>query len=244
MSFKEKILLFFDQIHQLIQKEIKVLLVVFVMVTCTWLFFVIANAVSSGWTQQADESILNSLRDKNNIKLPVGPSWLQEFMGDITSFGGGTAIFIITTIVVIYLILQKEYSDMWFILGATIGGTLISFGLKELFPRERPNEIFRLITVSSLSFPSGHSMMSAVIYLTEASLLARIQKIRKIRIYIISVAITLTFLIGFSRVYLGVHYPTDVIGGWSVGSAWASFCWFIAWYIQRRSKRKIPVSKK
>ncbi len=165
-------------------------------------------------------------------------------MRDITSLGGETIITIITIFVVGFLFLQKRYDAMWLVLAATIGGALISLGLKEFYGRERPDISYRLINVTPLSFPSGHSMMSAIVYLTQAAIIARIQKNKKIRIYILSAALFLTFIIGLSRVYLGVHYPTDVIGGWTVGLAWASFCWFVAWYLQRRNKLKTANNEK
>jgi undecaprenyl-diphosphatase len=225
-----------NSIKEFSRNEISLLMVTFVMLSGIWLFIIISEAVVHGSTQSFDEWVLTSLRDMKNSGMPKGPLWLEQTMLDITALGGGTVIFLITTIVVLFLILKKEYQSMWFVLAAAIGGTLLSLGLKELFGRERPTVVIHLLKVTSLSFPSGHSMMSAVVYLTEASLLARIEPLRIIKIYIIAVALFLTFIIGFSRVYLGVHYPTDVIGGWAVGSAWACFCWMAARTIQKRKK--------
>ncbi len=217
--------------------EIKVLVRVFFIVVGVLIFILIANEVSKGETKYFDLMILKSLRNPGNLSQPIGPEWVELAMRDITSLGGGTVIVIITISVAGFLILQKNYSALWLILAATIGGALVGLGLKELMGRERPPLIFHLVYVDTLSFPSGHSMMSAVVYLTQAVLLARIQQKKSIRIYMITIALSLTFLIGISRVYLGVHYPTDVLAGWSLGIAWAYFCWFIAWYIQVKRKK-------
>ncbi len=214
--------------------EIKVLLWIFIIVIGTLIFILIANKVNEGKTKHFDLMILKSLRVQDNLHQPAGPEWVELAMRDITSLGGGTVVVIITIVVVGFLILQKNYNAMWLILLATIGGALVSLGLKELIGRERPPLIFHLVYVDSLSFPSGHSMISAVVYLTQAFLLARIRKKKSTRVYIITVALILTFLIGISRVYLGVHYPTDVLAGWSIGFAWAFLCWFIVWYIMER----------
>ncbi|MFZ0456604.1 MAG: phosphatase PAP2 family protein [Ignavibacteriaceae bacterium] len=205
------------------------------------IFILIANAVSEGETNQFDLMILKSLRVQENLHQPIGPEWVDLAMRDITSLGGGTVIVIITVVVLGFLLLQKNYNAMWLILIATIGGALAGFGLKELMGRERPPVIFHLVYVNTLSFPSGHSMISAVVYLTQAFLLSRIQKKKSIRVYIISVALILTFLIGISRVYLGVHYPTDVLAGWSIGFTWALLCWFAVRYIQERKDKMKPI---
>jgi undecaprenyl-diphosphatase len=219
--------------------EIKVLFAVFVIVTGTLIFVLIANEVNKGETKTFDQSILKSLRSEENIHQPVGPQWIEFAMTDITSLGGGTVIVIVTVLVIGFLSLQKNYSFLWLVLGSTVGGALIALSLKELIGRERPDIIFHLVYTTSFSFPSGHSMMSAVVYLTQASLLSQIQEKRSLKIYIITAALVLTFLIGISRVYLGVHYPTDVLAGWSLGLAWASFCWFAARFITKKKKANL-----
>ena len=218
--------------------EIKVLIAVFAIVVGTVGFMLIAGSVSSGSTDHFDMQILKSLRSPDNLARPIGPDWIFEVMRDITSLGGSTIVFLITFFVVGYFILQKQYSMLFLVLAAVIGGAVIDLMLKELFGRIRPQIVPNLIPVKSFGFPSGHSMMSTIKYLSLASILARLQARRRDKIYIISVAVFLSFMIGISRIYLGVHYPTDVLGGWSLGLAWAAFCWFVAWYMSKKNLEK------
>ncbi len=232
---------FFSTLHRNNKTEIKALLWIFAIILGALIFILIANAVSEGETNHFDLMILKSLRVQGNLHQPIGPEWVEFAMRDITSLGGGTVIVIITVVVVGFLLLQKNYNAMWLILIATFGGALVGLGLKELMGRERPPVIFHLVYVNTLSFPSGHSMISAVVYLTQAFLLSRIHKKKSIRVYIISVALILTFLIGISRVYLGVHYPTDVLAGWSIGFTWALLCWLVVWYLQESKGKRIKL---
>ena len=225
-------------LHELITKEIKVLLALLILFISILIFLEIADEITEGETREFDLSVIEFFRVEGDHNKPTGPLWLTEFMTDITALGGGSVLTIISIFVLAFLGLQKHHDAFWLLLAAIIGGTLISFWLKEIYGRERPDLAFRLVTVSAFSFPSGHSMMSAILYLTQAAIVARFQRAWKIRILILSAALFLTLTIGFSRVYLGVHYPTDVIGGWTIGLAWASLCWCIAWYIQRRNRLK------
>jgi undecaprenyl-diphosphatase len=154
---------------RLLNAEIRVLLAFLLVITSIWIFFIVANAVSKGTTEQFDLMIIKSFR-YGDTNLPVGPYWLPGIMRDITSLGGGTVITLITLIVFFYLLMQKKYNELMLILAAVIGGTIIGLLLKEIFGRVRPDVIYRLTDATSLSFPSGHSMMSTVIYLSLAAL--------------------------------------------------------------------------
>jgi undecaprenyl-diphosphatase len=122
------------------------------------------------------------------------------------------------------------------VLISVAGGAGLSSLLKLGFERPRPDLVAHLVEVQTLSFPSGHAMVSAVIYLTLGALLAQVHGSIRLKIYILSVAVILTLLIGISRVYLGVHWPTDVLAGWAAGAAWAIMSWAVVIWLQRLRK--------
>lgn len=225
-------------LFNLAKKEVKVFVALFIVIFGTWIFIEISDEVIEGSTQDFDEMVLTTLRQGETYEIPRGPEWLESSVRDITSLGGGTILILLTFTVFGYLLLQKNYKMAFLFFFAIAGGALIGFYLKDVIARERPTIVLQLYPASNPSFPSGHSMMSVVFYLTLGALLARIQQRRIIRIYIISISLFLALLIGLSRIYIGVHYPTDVLGGWSIGLAWASLCWFLAWLLQRKEKFK------
>jgi undecaprenyl-diphosphatase len=155
---------------------------------------------------------------------------------DITSLGGTTVVTLITLAVLGYLLFDGKRAAALLVLISVAGGAALSSVLKLGFDRPRPDLVAHLVEVQTLSFPSGHAMVSAVIYLTLGALLAQVQAHNHLRAYILSVAVILTLLIGISRVYLGVHWPTDVVAGWCAGAAWAIGCWVIAAWLQARGK--------
>jgi undecaprenyl-diphosphatase len=116
------------------------------------------------------------------------------------------------------------------------GGTVLITSLKGFFDRDRPSVVPHLTDAFFKSYPSGHSMMSSVVYLTVAVLLARTMQRRRSKVFCVGAALFLSFLIGLSRVYLGVHYPTDVLAGWAAGIAWALLCWLAAYWLEKRGK--------
>lgn len=172
--------------------------------------------------------VMRALRDLEDLSDPVGPDWMEKFAIDLTSLGGHTVLTLLVIIAVGGLLLDGRRIAARLLLGSTAGAMLLSAGLKQLIDRARPDVVEHLVHVSTPSFPSGHALLSASIYLTLAVILGQQYPKPVLRRYLLVVAATLTLLVGFSRVYLGVHWPTDVLAGWLVGSLWAWGCWRMA----------------
>jgi undecaprenyl-diphosphatase len=217
------------------------LIVAFLVVGGVWGFIAIADEVMEGDTQHFDDWAVQALRmpdpastpERPLPQVPIGPRWLREVGRDMTALGGIAVLFLVTGGVAGYLWMVRKYHAMALVCVATAGGLIASTILKWSFDRPRPNVDHYSYVVTS-SFPSGHSMLSAVVYLTLGSLLTRLLPERRAKIYVIFVALLLTLLVGVSRVYMGVHFPTDVLAGWTAGLAWALLCWLVARYLQIR----------
>jgi undecaprenyl-diphosphatase len=199
-------------------------------------FLSLADEISEGETHAFDTAILLALRRAGDPGQPIGPQWLTLSMTDVTALGGFTVLTLVTVLSVVYLVLDGKRAAAGLLAVSVAGGTLLSHVLKLAFDRPRPDLVAHLVDVRTLSFPSGHAMMSAVTFLTVGVLLARTSPRRRLKVYIAGVAVLLTLLVGFSRVFLGVHWPTDVLAGWSVGAAWAVLCWLVARMLQRRGQ--------
>jgi undecaprenyl-diphosphatase len=199
-------------------------------------FIKIAEEVIEGDTTIFDRALLLALREANNPADPVGPSWLEEAARDITALGGHVVLTIVTLATLAYLLMTRKSHAAFLVVAAVGGGMLLSTALKLGFERPRPDLVPHAARVYTASFPSGHAMLSAVTYLTLGALLARVQPSRRLKAFLLGLAVTLTILVGASRVYLGVHWPSDVLAGWCVGAAWASLCWFVALQLQRRGQ--------
>ncbi len=205
------------------------LLVMFAALSGGVLLFVsLTGEVLEGSTRGFDEAILLALRQPGDLSTPIGPSWLTHAVKDITSLGGITVLMMMTVLVTVYLLLDRQRAVAILVLASVLGGWALSTTLKLGVARSRPDIVPHLVEVHDLSFPSGHAMVSAVTYLTLAVLISGTRRYRSTRIFTIAVGILLTLMIGASRVYLGVHYPTDVLGGWCAGATWALGCWIIA----------------
>lgn len=215
-------------------QELTVLLSLLAIAVAVWGFIEITDEVLENDTQAFDKWVVRSVRRADDPATPVGPRWLQEMGRDLTAFGGICSLMLFTVVVAGYLTLIDKKRMAAFLVSASFSGLGVSLLLKQVFSRPRPDVVPHLSHVYTSSFPSGHSMLSAVVYLTLGSLVAAITPRPVIKIYVLAVAAFLTVGVGVSRVYLGVHYPTDVLAGWIAGLVWALLCWLIARWLQRR----------
>jgi undecaprenyl-diphosphatase len=213
--------------------EARTLITLLVIFGTLLVFTRLVDEVVKGQTRAFDEALLLSFRDPGNLSDPLGPAWLQIIFRDITSLGSYTVVTLITVAVIGYLLLDGKRGAAVLVAASVGGGAAFSSLLKFGIDRPRPDLVAHLVEVSTASFPSGHATLAAVTYLTLGTLLSRVESQWSTKIYVLTVAVALTLLIGISRVYLGVHWPTDVLAGWCVGSAWAMLCWRIALALQR-----------
>jgi len=199
-------------------------------------FIGIADEVLEGDTLRLDRWLLLALRTSGDPGDPLGPAWVEEMFRDFTALGGIGVLGLLTLASVGYLWLQGLRRVAWFLLSAILGGLLLTLALKSGFDRPRPDLVSHGSMIYTSSFPSGHSMLSAVVYLTGGALLAVVHAARRVRIFLIGCSVLATVLVGVSRVYLGVHWPSDVLAGWAAGAAWAAVCWLTAEWLQQRGR--------
>lgn len=203
-------------------------------------FVAIAEDVMEGSTRRFDRAVLLFFRNPADLSDPVGPRWLEEVMRDLTALGGTTVLTLLTLFVTGFLLMSGKKRSALFVAASVALGTVLATALKIAFDRPRPDLVPHGMEVYTQSFPSSHAMMSALVYLTLGALLARTQAKVRVRVYLIVVAIFLTIVIGVSRLYLGVHWPTDVLAGWSLGSCWALLSWLVARWLQRKGPVEPP----
>jgi undecaprenyl-diphosphatase len=191
-------------------------------------FVALAGEVSEGDTQAFDIKILQALRSPTDPSKPIGPSWIENTLLDLTALGGTSVLGLVVVSVAGFLALQERYRTAVVVVMTAVSGEVLNAVMKQAFNRPRPSVVPHLRDVYTTSFPSGHAMESAIVYLTLGAILMRVAERRLTKLYCLGIGVLLTALTGISRVYLGVHYPTDVVGGWIVGFAWASVCWLAA----------------
>lgn len=203
---------------------------------CLWGYFELAEDYPEGKFQNLDAQVLQAFRHADDPAHPRGPGWAAETMRDLSALGSPLILGILIVSVLGFIGLARERVKFVAIALSVTGGVALTALLKAIAHRPRPEIVPHLTEVSSSSFPSGHSMQSAVILLTLGALLAESETSVARRIYILSLAAILTFGIGVSRIYLGVHYPTDVLAGWCAGVAWALICGAV--YLRFRGARR------
>jgi undecaprenyl-diphosphatase len=218
--------------------ELGVLLVSITILALALGFVVLADEVMEGDSRQFDERVVRALREAGDPSTPIGPWWLRVAAIDVTSLGSAAVLGLVVCAVTGYFLIFGLYRTGAFVFVASSGGWVLNWALKALFDRPRPESVLHLSEVMSSSFPSGHAMTSAAVYLTLGTLLMRLVERRAAKFYCIAVAMLATLLVGSTRVYLGVHYPTDVLAGWLIGMCWALVCWMAERALERRAGLK------
>lgn len=225
---------FFRRAWRIARTEIAAVSALFVLAFGVALFADLAEDMSEGDGQAFDQAVLSAIRPHADPSDALGPWWLEEAAADLTSLGGIAVLSLFATIVILFLFLQRKRLSALLLLVGLAGGVVLSEGLKSVFERDRPPQVYQAVDTINASFPSGHALLSAVFYLSIGVMLTRAFPQRRFKVYVLAVAMVLTLLVGLTRVYLGAHWATDVLAGWSVGAAWAMVLWLVAYAIQRR----------
>ena len=207
-------------------------------------FLELADDMSEQELAKVDNFLFLLFRNRQDVSDPLGPFWVEEFMTEITALGGYPVLMVLVGIVIGFLLVARKSGPALFVFLSVGSGTLVGQLLKMFYDRPRPDLVDHLVTTHTASFPSGHATMSAVVYLTLAALIVRLVDSVAVRVYVASVAVLLTLAVGLSRIYLGVHWPSDVAAGWALGAAWASLSWLVvsglkAWRSRSRSRAEL-----
>jgi undecaprenyl-diphosphatase len=193
-----------------------------------WLAFLkFCSEVMEGESHDIDQAIIFFIRDHTVPEQLLGRPWFAEMVRDISGLGGIAVLTLVTLAVVSYLAIRRSWMQSLYVLIAVVTGSLFSNLLKIGFDRPRPDIIPHGSHTILPGFPSGHSLISAIVYLTLGAMVAAAHQGKWMRTYLMLVPVILTLLIGISRIYLGVHWPSDVLAGWLGGAAWASMVWIL-----------------
>lgn len=228
------------RLHAFVTSEAPVLAAIAIVSGLILAFLQIADEMIEGEMEAFDASILMLFRDPGNVDQVIGPAWVHEMVRDITALGSFSLLGLIVVGVCITLLLVRMRSAAILVLVSVLGGTILSTVLKMGYNRPRP-DLAAMSHQFTASFPSGHAMLSAVTFLTLGAVLAQLAPTRALRIFAFVAAIFLTLIVGSSRIFMGVHYPSDVLAGWCLGAAWALLCSTVAIILQRRGSVSKPV---
>jgi len=221
------------------RREIGLIAALFIVAALILGFGLLAEEVMEGDTASFDQTVILAFRTGGNPADPIGPAWLEEAGRDVTALGSFAFLGFVFAAAVGYLLLVRKRGLALLMVVAVLGGTALSTLLKMGFDRPRP-DIPHAARVFTASFPSGHATLSTVTFLTLGALLSRVNADPRVKAYFMFLAVFLTIAVGLSRLYLGVHYPSDVLAGWCVGAAWAVLCWTVALRLQQRGKVEPP----
>ena len=205
----------------------RLLAVIVAVGAAIWGVLWLSGEVRAGETTAFDRALILALRQTIDPDRLRGPAWLQESARDITALGGFTVLGLVSVAAIAVLIVYGRRRQALVFAAAAVGAQALAEAIKSIVGRPRPSFVARYDLIASSSFPSGHSMMAPAIYFTLASIVAAGELRPAARVLLMAGSVVLVAAIGVSRVYLGVHWPTDVVAGWTLGSAVALVAWVV-----------------
>lgn len=212
------------------------------MVGLAGLFVFLAVSVRMQWTQGLDERLVRALRAQDDVEVSLGPVWMPGLMRDLTALAGVGLVVVLAAVMLVYFLLRRWWLSAGVLALVFIGAQASVTTLKLLFSRPRPDFLTHLQEMHTHSFPSGHSALGSAMLLTLAWSLSQVHQREGLRTYFWSCASALIIVIGFTRMYLGVHYPTDILAGWCIGGFWATAGWVVYQTASRRSAESPAVA--
>lgn len=215
--------------HHFSSFEVRFLVVTIAVICATFAMVLLLDVFREGATAAFDRSLILAFRSPTDAGDALGPHWVEEMGRDFTALGGFPVLSLLTLAIVGFLVFRRQRAAAAIVLGSTLIALALSSSLKASIDRTRPDLVPHGQHVYTASFPSGHSMHAAATWFTLGSLLALFQQRRRIKMFVLSMAAVTTVLVGVSRVYLGVHWPTDVLGGWAFGT----FCALVTLLLAR-----------
>ncbi len=204
--------------HHFCTLEVRFVFVTIAVICAAFAAVLLLDLFRAGATAEFDRWVILALRNPVDTADAWGPHWVEEMGRDFTALGGFPVLTLLTCAIGGFLIFRRQRTAAMVVFVSILVALVLSSGLKAAIDRNRPDLVPHGQHVYTASFPSGHSMHSAATYFTLGGLLALFQRRRRLKIFILSTAALTTLLVGVSRVYLGVHWPTDVLGGWAFGS--------------------------
>ena len=205
--------------------ESRALLLSLVVAGAAWTFLSFAAEVAEGETAAFDRRLLLMFRAPGHPADPLGPRSFEEAMRDVTALGGFTFLTLVTVVAALAFVFHRKLRHALVLVGTVLAAQVASELLKQVYGRSRPDLVPHGSYVYSASFPSGHSMLAAATFLTLAVLISSLEPRRSTKALVFVVAVLITVGVGISRIYLGVHWPSDVLGGWCAGVAFAAAAW-------------------
>lgn len=216
-GLRDAVQLVVDRVHGVYVAAVTYLSISFLLFLLALVGFgLFARRVLEGGTQRFDEAALHAISGLRSERL-------DHVMVEITALGNTGTVVVLVLLSALFLWLTRHHLSVYLLAFAVAGGLLLNVLLKDVFSRPRPSVVEQATEVATSSFPSGHAMGAVVAYGSVAYLVGRLESTRALRLTTWVLAVLIILLIGFSRMYLGVHYPTDVVAGFIAGAGWVAF---------------------